>query len=170
MKKTKVIVLMGLLIALDVIASTYLTIKTPIVRIGFSFVPVSLTGILLGPIFGGVGAGLADLIQYVLMPQGAFIPGLTLSSALMGATYGLVYYSHKPTILRTLVAVSFCRVFYSILLNSFFLYLAMPGNTFFAIMTTRIPQNLILIPIQTIVIYAVWQTSFRTKLVGKLAN
>lgn len=170
MKKTRVLVLMGLLIALDVIASTFLTIKTPIVRIGFSFVPVSFTGILFGPILGGVGAGLADLIQYILIPQGAFIPGLTLSSALMGATYGFFFYSHKPSILRSLVSVSFCRVLYSILLNSFFLYLSMPGNTFLALIITRLPQNLILIPIQTIVIFGVWETSYKTKLVGKLAN
>lgn len=169
LKKTKVMVLMGLFIALDVVAASYLTIKTPIAKIGLSFIPVSFTSILFGPLLGGIGAAVSDLLQYVLFPSGAFIPGLTLSSGLSGAVYGIFLYKKKPSIWRALAAVSINKIVFSIFLNTFWLYLALPGNTFNALLLTRLPQNIILIPIQTAVIYFLLQTAARTKLTEHLA-
>jgi ECF transporter S component (folate family) len=159
---------MGLLIALDVIAATYLTVKTPIVKIGLSFIPVSFTGIIFGPVLGGIGAAMSDLIQYILFPSGAFIPGLTLSSGLSGAVYGIFLYRRKPSVLRCLIAVSINKVVFSIFLNTFFLYLTMPGKTYTALLLVRLPQNLILIPIQTVVVYAVWKIAYQTKMLRSL--
>ena len=57
---------MGLLIALDVVAASFLTIKTPFLKIGVSFIPVSFTSLLFGPVLGGIGAAFADIVQYLL--------------------------------------------------------------------------------------------------------
>lgn len=156
---------MGLLIALDVIASSFLTIKTPIVRIGFSFVPISFTGMIFGPVLGGFGALISDIIQYLLFPSGAYLPGLSISSALSGLIYGFFLYGKRPSVFRVLASVSINRVFLSIFLNTFLLYLAMPGKTFEVLFLSRLQDNLILIPIQTVVIYAAWQKAYRTKLI-----
>lgn len=163
--KIRVIVMMGLLIALDVIASSFLTIKTPIVKVGLSFVPISFTGMIFGPVLGGVGALISDIVQYLLFPAGAYIPGLSISSALSGLIYGFFLYGKRPAVWRVLVSVSISKVFLSILLNTFWLYLTMPGKTFEVLLLSRLPNNLILIPIQTVIIYAVWQTAYRTKLI-----
>lgn len=167
MKKTKVIVTMGLLIALDVVAALFLTIKTPYLKIGVSFIPVSFTGLLFGPLLGGAGAAVADVIQFFLYPSGAYIPGLTVDAFLSGAAYGLFFHNKKPSIWRCFAAVAVSRLIIGAVFNTFWLYLAIPGKTFEALFLMRGTENLIMVPIETAVIFAVWKITERTKLLSR---
>ena len=54
--------LIAFLIALEIILTRFLSINTPIVRIGFGFLPVAMAGILFGPLW----AGLALVSRYIL--------------------------------------------------------------------------------------------------------
>lgn len=163
MKKTRKIVLMGLLIALDVIAASFLTIKTPFLRVGTSFIPVSFTGLIFGPLLGGIGAGIADVVQFLLFPSGAFIPGITLDSFLSGAVYGFMLYKKRPALWRTFTAAAINQLVISGVLSTFWLYLATPGKTFAALFITRIIKCLIMTPIETVAIYGMWQLKERTR-------
>ncbi len=82
MSKTKKIVLAGILLALLLVLSRFLSIKTPILVISFSFVPIMMSAILLGPKYSTLIAALGDLIGALLFPFGAYFPGYTLSQAL----------------------------------------------------------------------------------------
>ncbi len=154
---------MGLLIALDVVAAYFLTIKTPFVKIGLSFIPVSFTGIALGPVFGGVGAAIADVIQYVLYPQGAFIPGITFDAFLSGAVYGLLLHKKVPALWRCLVAAAICELIISAGLTTIWLYLATPGKTLYFLFMTRIVSCLIRTPIEAVVIFGMWKMTKKIK-------
>lgn len=154
---------MGLLIALDVVAAHFLTIKTPLLKIGVSFIPVSYTGILFGPVLGGVGATISDVIQYLLYPAGAYIPGITFDTFLSGAVYGILLHKREPSILRTLIAAAICELVIGGVFTTFWLYLAIPGKTFMALFLMRIVKSLIMVPIETIVIYTVWKITRKTK-------
>lgn len=167
LKKSRVIVLMGLFIALDVVASCFLTIKTPVLSVGVSFIPVSFTGIIFGPLLGGAGAAIADIIQCFLYPAGAYIPGITIDAFLSGAVYGLLLHGKRPSLWRCLIAAAIIRLVIGALLTTFWLYLAIPGNTFTALLITRLPQCLVMLPVETIVIYTVWQVSQRTKVFSR---
>lgn len=68
MNKVNKIVYMGLLIALKVILTRFLSIQTPIVRIGFGFLPIAVAGIMFGPIFAGIAA-IADILGMIIFPK-----------------------------------------------------------------------------------------------------
>ena len=87
----------ALLIALHVVLGRFLSIQTSTVRIGFSFVPLAVSGILFGPLYGAAVGGIADLLGYVVNPMGAFHPGFTLTNLLAGAVYGLLLHHKEGT-------------------------------------------------------------------------
>jgi ECF transporter S component (folate family) len=165
LKKTKTVVFMGLLVALDVVAASFLTIKTPFLKIGISFIPVSFTGIVFGPFLGGIGAALADIIQYLLFPTGAWLPGITFDAFLSGAVYGLLLYRKAPSFWRCAAAAAICQILISGLLSTVWIYLAVPGKTFTALFISREIKSLIMTPIETIGIYSVWRLTRQIKII-----
>ena len=94
--RTKVLVMGAMFTALSVILTRLFSFILPIgglptIRIGFGSIPITLSGILFGPVIGGlVGLG-ADVIGVMVNPQGAFHPGFTLSSVLQGVIPALVF-------------------------------------------------------------------------------
>jgi Protein of unknown function (DUF1393). len=155
---------MGLLIALDVVAATFLTIKTPFLKVGVSFIPVAMTGILFGPALGGVGAGLADILQYALFSMGmTYLPGITIDAVLSGAVYGFLLHGKKPSLVRCFLSSAINELIISGLFTTFWLYLAFPGQTFFALFLTRIVKSLVMTPIEAVVLYGLWRIFIRSK-------
>ena len=82
---TKDLVMMSLLVAITIILSRFLSISTPIIKIGFSFVPLTIAGILYGPKYTMIIAVIADLIGVTLI-TGDFFPGFTVTTALVRTT------------------------------------------------------------------------------------
>lgn len=156
MKNVKVIVFMGLFIALEVILTRFLSIKTPIVRIGFGFLPIALSAIMFGPIVGGVTGALSDLVGMAIFPSGTFFPGFTLSAFLGGAIYGLFLYKKPVTIVRVGAAVLVIKLFIDLVLNTFWLSILM-NKAALAILPTRVVANAVMFPIQAVLIFVVWK-------------
>lgn len=52
MKNTKNIAYLSMFIAMEVILSRFLSIQTPIVKFGFSFLPIAAASIMFGGILG----------------------------------------------------------------------------------------------------------------------
>ena len=155
MNKTHNVVFVALLIALNVVLTRFVAIQTPIVRIGFGFIPIALSAMFFGPVIGGITAALSDIVGMLIFPQGAFFPGFTLSAFLGGVIYGLFLYG-KP---KTWVNIALCALTISIVVNLGLntLWLTMiTGNAFAAIIVPRIIKEIILIPIRTVVIYITW--------------
>lgn len=99
MSKTKKIILSGLLLATLIILSRFLSIKTPILVISFSFIPIMISSILLGPKYSCIISALGDLIGALLFPFGAYFVGFTIFQALVGLIYGLFLYNKRRRIL-----------------------------------------------------------------------
>jgi ECF transporter S component (folate family) len=157
MKNVRVIVFMGLFIALEIVLTRFLSIQTPIVRIGFGFVPIALSAIMFGPLIGGMTAALADIIRMILFPTGmAYFPGFTLSALIGGVIYGLMLYKKPKSIFRIALTVSIIRVFIDIMLNTVWLVLFF-NKAAAAIMGARVITSLIMLPVQTIVIFILWK-------------
>ena len=111
MSKNKKIILAALLLAMSIVLSRFLSIKTPIVTIGFSFVPTMLCAIWLGPKWTILLNVLADLIGATLFPFGSYFIGYTITTAVSGAIYGVLLYkkeedsyTHKQFIIRVILA------------------------------------------------------------------
>lgn len=146
----KIIAYLGLLTALEIILSRFLSFNAWNVKIGFNFVPIVIAAVLFGPIAGGVVAALGDFLGAILFPIGAYFPGFTLTAFLTGLVFGLFLYK-KRTVLRTLGAVLINQLLLSWLLNSLWISI-LYGTPYSGLLVTRIIQCAILGPIQFLTI------------------
>lgn len=158
MSKNKKIILSALLLAMEIILSRFLSIKTPIVTIGFSFVPTMLCAIWLGPKWTILISILADLIGATLFPFGSFFIGYTVTTAVAAAIYGfLLYkkeentYTDKQFVLRVILASVLVTVIANIGLNTLWLSIT-TGKAFMVLIASRIVKELIMIPVKIIII------------------
>ena len=156
MSKNKKIILSALLLAMSIVLSRFLSIKTPIVTISFSFVPTMLCAIWLGPKWTILISILSDLIGATLFPFGSFFIGYTITTAVAATIYGfLLYkkeedtYSDKQFVLRTILAVVLVTVIANIGLNTLWLTIT-TGKAFMVLLASRIVKELIMIPIKVI--------------------
>ena len=76
------LVTIAMLLALEIVLSRFLSIQTPVTRIGFGFIPLVIAGILFGPVPAAIVAGLADVLGALLFPVGTYYPPLTITSVL----------------------------------------------------------------------------------------
>ena len=67
----QILLRVAVLAAMDVLLMNYLGIHTQYFKIGFSFVPIALCGMLYGAKWGTACAGLGDLINCFLGPYGS---------------------------------------------------------------------------------------------------
>ncbi len=151
------LVTLAMLLAIEIVLSRFLSIQTPVTRIGFGFVPLVMAGILFGPIPAAIVAVLADVLGALLFPTGAYYPPLTITSLLVGLTYGLFLHkiSFKVKSVSDWVRIILCVVVrqgvLALLLQSYWLSL-LYGNTYVQVLVTRIPQVLILSAVEIVVI------------------
>jgi ECF transporter S component (folate family) len=156
-RNTRIVVFMGLFVALEIVLTRFLSIQTPIVRIGFGFVPIALSAMMFGPLVGGVTAALADIIRMMLFPNGAsYFPGFTLTAFLGGIIYGLILYKKPKSVIRIALSVIIIRLFANIGLDTVWLVLFF-NKAAAAIMIPRVITSIIILPIQTIVIFVIWK-------------
>ncbi len=150
---TRNIVYFAVLVALEIVLNRFLSINTPVVKIGFAFVPIAIAGMIFGPIPAAIVAALADLLGAILFPNGTIFLGITLTAFLKGLSWGL--FLHKKQTVATIVpAVLVDQLVLSYVLNSFWLSILM-GTPYTSLLATRIVQTAILIPVEFVVIFAI---------------
>ncbi len=157
MSKTKKIIITAVLLAVRIILSRFLSIKTPIVKVSFSFLPAMLCATWLGVKWTFVLNVLADLIGATLFPVGPYFFGYTISSALAAIVYGLLLYqknsdsfSNKTFILRVFLSVVIVSIFINLGLNTVWTSIT-AGKAFKVLLATRTIKELITIPINIFV-------------------
>ena len=153
--KTTRLVVVGLLLAMEIILTRFCSISTPILRMGFGFLPITVIAIMYGPIWAGVTYALGDLIGAWLFPIGPYFPGFTLTAFLSGLIFGVILYKKEITWKRALLASFLVVVFMDLILNTVWLSVLW-GDAFIAILPTRIVKCIFAIPIETILITVVW--------------
>lgn len=157
MKKTRILVFLSLLVAMDVVLTHMIpVIQVDIIRISFGFVPQSFSSMLFGPFIGGVAAVLGDIIGMVIAPKGAYFPGFTLSALLTGMIYGFFLYRRPKTLLRITLAVLCITLFVDIGLNTYWLTILL-GKGYVAILPARVIKSIVMLPAQVSVIYLLWR-------------
>jgi len=121
MMSTSVLVKASVLAAISIVLTRALSIMIPLgglpaLRVGFGSIPLIITGMMFGPVVGGVVGVVADLVGVMINPMGgSFFPGFTLSSALYGIISGLMFQTfkiHKSeknfNLINALVMLGFC--------------------------------------------------------------
>lgn len=150
----RTIALMGVLMALRIILSQFLSITTGFVKISFFFIPVVIMAILFGPIIAGSANALCDFIGAMLFPAGGlYFPGFTLTAFLSGIIYSSFYYKKDLTLKRIIIVNIIVTFILSLPLNTLWLYM-MQGNAVFAFLPARIISSSIMCVVQIFITYA----------------
>lgn len=149
------LVQVGLLIALEIVLSRFCSISTPIVKIGFAFLPLAVTGMLFGPVYAGAAGAISDFVGALLFPIGPYFPGFTLTNLLTGVVFGLLLFNKEKTWLRICIAVGISTLLLSLCLNTLWISV-MYGKGFLGLLPTRILQNVLMAPIEIVGIRLVW--------------
>ena len=160
MKKTKKIILAGLLLALYIVLSRFISIKTQIVVISFSFIPIIISAILLGPKYTLLIAALGDFLGATLFPFGAYFVGFTILEGLTGLIYGLFlhnkdlcFYEKKSFLIR-LILSSFINLIVIGIFITAFMISTLYGQAYILIITSRAITKIVMLFVQVILMYA----------------
>ena len=148
------LVFMGLLIAVEIVLSRFVSIQAWDLRIGFGFLPIVIAGIMLGPVKAGIVAAVADVIGAILFPAGTFFPGFTLTALVVGIVYGILLYK-KQSKWRMFVAVGIHQCILSLFLNTLWISI-LYGSPYWPIFASRLIQIGIMIPVEIICISLVY--------------
>lgn len=162
MNKSKRILLCALFLASTIVLSRILSIRTPIITIGFSFVPIMLSAIILGPKYSTFIATMADIIGALLFPSGSFFFGFTVTAFLTGLVYGLLLYRKefrvdKNFIIRLIISTVIVTGILNGVLNTIWIIMISKGASKIVI-PIRILKQLIMAPIKVITIVSLGKT------------
>lgn len=165
LKITHNLVLCGLMAALAVVLNYTTSIfVTPNIRIGFSGLPNRIVEYMFGPCIGAVFGGMLDILKYLLKPDGgAFFFGYTFNVMVAGVIYGTILYRRPIKLWRIFIAEFLTKAIVNCGLNTLWLAV-MNGNAFLAILPARVIKNIIMLPIDTAILF------FTLTFVSKLLN
>ena len=124
----------GFLVAISIVMTRFVYIMLApagfqVLRISFGYVPLMLSGLLFGPIVGGLTGLAADLIGFLVNPMGPYHPGFTISSVLWGLIPGLVFIVLKGkkrlvesySLKNIVLAVTIASIIVSLILDTYWL-------------------------------------------------
>lgn len=151
-KKVRVIVLIALLTAIGVVLEmlTNFSLLGGAVQLKFSFVPIGICGMILGPVPAMICAFLTDFLRATLFPTGAYLVSLSLCQMTMGLVYGIFFYRQKITLKRITVTAIVNFLITTLVLKSLALAPIYYANNVLLTMQLRL-WYVVLLPIEIIV-------------------
>lgn len=154
MNKTKRILFSALFIAATIVLARFLSIRTPIITIGFSFIPIMFSAIMLGPKYSTFIATISDIIGALLFPSGSYFFGFTISSLLTGLVYGLFLYNrefkiNKLFIIKLVISTLIVTLIINGILNTIWIMMISKGASNI-IVPIRVIKQLIMVPIKIV--------------------
>lgn len=167
LKRIRTLVVIAMLIAVAVVIGFFSVQVTDFLKISFAFIANELTAFLFGPVAGGVMAGCADIIKYLVKPTGPFFFGFTFDAILGGVIYGMMLYKRPFTLKRIAAAKLLVMVIVNIGLNTYWLNV-MYGSSFIAILPIRVVKECIMFPIETMLFYTTVKMLEKAKVISEL--
>ena len=138
MSKLKKVILSGILLAVLIVLNRFVSIKTPLLVISFSFVPIMMAAIWLGPKYST----------------------FTVSAGLAGLIYGIFLYkkennemSDKKFIIRLIISNLLVLGIVEIFVVSLWLNM-LYGKAYLVVVSTRVLAQVIMFPIRIVTIFA----------------
>ncbi len=147
---TKKLLYLALFLATELVLSRFLSIQTPIVKIGFAFLPIAMSAVMFGPFWAAACAGCADFLGAILFPVGPYFPGFTLTAILTGLVYGIFLYKNSSWA-RVIIAVLIISLVLNLCLDTLWLHMLF-GESYFVLLPTRILKSVIMAPVQILVV------------------
>ena len=150
------LIIIGILTALHIILSRFLSINAWNIKLGLAFLATLMGAYLYGPIGGTLVGGLGDLMGALLFPIGAYFPGFTLNCAMTGVVMGLLLYRSR-SFQRIFIAVMIDQLVISLWITSLWISV-LYGSPYRPVVISRLPQITLMLVIETIVSTLVLRT------------
>ncbi len=169
LRNTKVLTSAAMLSAIGILLGFFKISISQIMEIRFGGLPIGVGSYLFGPAVGAVIGAIADIGGYIVKPTGPFFPGFTISAIVTGIIFGLVLHKKKVTIWRVFVAELIHTVIVNVILNGIWLTI-LYNNAFWAVLGSRLLKQIIMLPIQTAMLYVLLQAVCRVGITEKTAE
>lgn len=164
LKNVRCLSVTGLLVAIYAALEFVMIQPTETLKINFGFLAVAAIGMFYGPVVGMFGAGICDVVGFLVRPSGGFVPIFTMIAMVQGLIYGLAAYRKHSA--RTgwgktaeiAVRVSIARVLDVAIINLLLNTLAvsmMYSKAFGALFSARLVKNLVELPFDILLIAAI---------------
>ncbi len=168
-RNTKVLILCSMLIALHIAISTFYIQVFENLRIYVTFFISATYALVGGPLLALACGFSVDMLGMLIHPSGAFFFGYTLSTMLTGLIYALFFYKTRITLMKIILAKSIVNIFINAILGSVWTTMLF-SNGFIYYVSASLTKNLILLPLEIIVLYLVFKAIlpmlYRLKLVN----
>ena len=170
LKKTKVLAVTAMLIAIGVILDFCFSLQlTESIKIGVSGIPNELTSMMFGPIVGGIMGGIGDILKFLIKPTGAYFFGFTLNAILGPVIYGVFLYQRPVRFGRILAAKITVSLLVNLLLGTWWLTI-LYGSGFIAILPARLIKQIVSVPIDSVIFYLIAKALERSKVTSMLTK
>lgn len=147
----------ALLMALGLALSSVRIDITPTLRISFAFLANAMIGMLFGPVVSMLTGGIGDILGFLIHPSGPYFPGITITAVLSGLLYGVFLYHSNARLSHVIAAKTSVTLLSNILLNTFWTSI-LYGKAFMAILPLRITKNLVMLPIEIVMLFVLGKT------------
>lgn len=150
LRGVRMLTLSAMLVAMSVLigifCKSFLNFADGLLRVTFENLPIILSGILFGPVVGGVVGAASDLVSYLLSPQ-TFPPNLivTLGAFSVGVVSGVVakFFIRKRGNLQIIVSGGAAHIIGSMIIKPIGLFQFYGWAVFL-----RIPVYLVIAPLE----------------------
>ena len=159
LKDVRVLTTAAMLAAIAVILGFFKIPISNLIELRFQSFPIAISGALFGPAIGAITGVISDVGGYIAKPTGAFFPGFTVSAAITGIIFGILLRTNqkgKALLARVALAMGINTLVIGIVLNSLWLSM-LYGNPFPVTMAARLPKELIMFPINTLILYVIME-------------
>ena len=144
-------------IVIGIFCKNFLNFGGGLFRITFENLPIILSGIMYGPIVGGMVGVATDLVSYLLSSQ-IYPPNLivTLGCATVGITSGVIsrYVIKTPGYKQIIVSGALAHIIGSMIIKSIGLY-----QFYGTMVLVRIPLYMVIAPVEIIIICLLYKNS-----------
>ena len=164
-KKLQTVVFCGLMGALSIILGLFASIHFGPFSITYAWIPNRIIDFMFGPVVGALYGGVMDVIKFMLKPNGSFNLAYTAMAVLAGLIFGVVLYNKQISFMRIVFAQALVKIFINVGMGTYLMAFER-GQAFMALMPVRLIKNLIMIPLDSILLFIV--LSALTKILPRL--
>ena len=152
---TKTLTVAAMLTAVGIVLGFFKLPINQLIEIRFGSIPIALAGMMFGPGVAGVVGAITDIGGYLVKPTGPFFPGFTISGIISGIIFGAMLHGKKCTLPRIFAVQVVYTIIVGLIMNSYWLSLLYLKNGYLAAIVARLPKELIMIPVYTLILYTV---------------
>ncbi len=141
-KATKRIAYTAVLTALATVFNIITFFPVRYCSLSFTAIPCFIAGVVLGPVSGFAVGFLGDLLGHLILPQGAYMPLIGISSGLFGLIPGIIFLLFNGRdYVKIFVSFLICLIVCTIFLNTYNLWLVYSKGTksFWTYLGLRLP-------------------------------